>query len=89
MAEHPLLTKDRKRPNLKYLKIKTQLRDAKLTHLPHYHRHGRQGHCVQLPHHLDVVDRQDYQQERVCRQQGHVWEELRTYQKKIKICMKS
>ena len=73
---------EKKRQNLKYLKIKTQLRVAQLTHLPHYHRHARQALCVQLSHHLDVVDHQDYQQEGVCRQQGHVWEELRTYLKK-------
>ena len=73
---------EKKSQNLKYLKIKTELRVAQLTHLPHYHRHARQALCVQLSHHLDVVDHQDYQQEGVCRQQGHVWEELRTYLKK-------
>ena len=72
---------EKKRQNLKYLKIKTKLRVAQPTYLPQHLETARQGHCAQLPHHLDVVDRQDYQQERVYRQQGHVhvWEELRTY----------
>ena len=72
---------EEKSQNLKYLKIKTKLRVAQPTYLPQHPETARQGHCAQLPHHLDVVDRQDYQQERVYRQQGHVhvWEELRTY----------
>ena len=71
------IEREEKRQNLKYLKIKTQLRVAQPTHLPQHHRHSRQYHCVQLAHHLDR------QQERVCRQKGHVREELRTYLKKM------
>jgi len=93
MAEHPLLTKDRDtgvkghHHTTEHVELHHHLRldiegEEKSQNLPHYHRHARQALCVQLSHHLDVVDRQDYQQERVCRQQGHVWEELRTYLKK-------
>ena len=63
---------EKKRQDLKYLKIKNWAQSCPIDSPTHYHRHARQCHCVQLPHHQDVVDHQDYQQERVCRQQGLV-----------------